>query len=432
MRAHATLSHYAIAKKGTNEAHCSLAKWTLKYLLVDDFSEPCASESQLHERLEKYKFYPYCSLYWLYHARKVELEDEDLFELVDRFVFGSPNHLRSYEQMMKVIYYDSPSGGKLEKRVVYMHEHHEDHQLSDALFYHIIKEDLRWVTVCILRKRPGLLDRDVRNLGPPLRIAAVAGNQEMAKTLLNLGADLNKEFPSHEMFGIKSFLGADERQRIYDILLKYVPKPGEWPSAFRIMPSIVPAIHIVSQYVPGLLPLILKHEVDINVRGKDGSTPIHCAVLGNSLEAVKALVAAGADIHAETYSRRTCFHIALSLRSWDILGYLLDHNVAVPPDITEEVHRIPANVSRKIKLPEGLQRADVHSGWVRTVASRRKYTRINQSYKDSYVSITINGKSLKKIIFKIVACDCSMSSFACLSREYTSLTLLNYRHSDCA
>jgi len=313
-----------------------------------------------------------------------------------------------------------------------MHEHHEDHQLSDALFYHIIKEDLRWVTVCILRKRPGLLDRDVRNLGPPLRIAAVAGNQEMAKTLLNLGADLNKEFPSHEMFGIKSFLGADERQRIYDILLKYVPKPGEWPSAFRIMPSIVPAIHIVSQYVPGLLPLILKHEVDINVRGKDGSTPIHCAVLGNSLEAVKALVAAGADIHAETYSRRTCFHIALSLRSWDILGYLLDHNVAVPPDITEEVHRIPANVSRKIKLPEGLQRADVHSGWVRTVASRRKYTRINQSYKDSYVSITINGKSLKKIIFKIVACDCSMSSFACLSREYTSLTLLNYRHSDCA
>jgi hemerythrin len=422
LRAHATLSHYAIAKKGTNEAHCSLAKWTLKYLLVDDFSEPCVSESQLHERLEKYKFYPYCSLYWLYHARKVELEDEDLFELVDSFVFGSPNHLRSYEQMMKEIYYESHTEHSVDKHrtIIYQHDRKDDDQrLSDALFYHIIKEDLRWITKSILRKRPEWLDRDVRELGPPLRIVAVAGNQDMAKYLLSLGADSNKDCPSYELFEVSPFLG--EGTKPYDILLKYDPVPGDWPLSSRVTPPFVCVIHVISQYAPELLPLALQHKADINVRGKDGSTPIHCAVLGNSLEAVKALVAAGADIHAETYSRRTCFHIALSLQSWDILGYLLDHNVAVPPDITEEVLSdsmlsIPANVRRKIKLPEGLQRADVHSGWVRTVASRREDIDVAQSYKDPYVSITINGKSLKKIVFKIVACDLSMSSFACLSR----------------
>jgi len=327
---------------------------------------------------------------------------------------------------MKDIYYKSHREAIVntrasERGIVYNDENHDDDQPSDALFYHIIREDLRWVTKSILRKRPEQLDRNSRELGPPLWVAVMTGNQDLAKYLLRLGADSNKDCPSYELFEVSPFLGDATRKRPFDILLKYDPVPGDWPLLSRVTPPFVCVIHVISQYAPELLPLALQHKADINVRGKDGSTPIHCAVLGNSLEAVKTLVAAGADIHAETYSRRTCFHIALSLRSWDILGYLLDHNVAVPPDITEEVLSdstlsIPANVRRKIKLPEGLQRADVHSGWVRTVASRRNVIYIDNTYKDPYVSITINGKSLKKIVFKIVACDCSMSSFACLSR----------------
>ncbi|KAF8539493.1 hypothetical protein BDD12DRAFT_924175 [Trichophaea hybrida] len=431
LRTHPTLSHYAIAKKGTNEAHSSLAKWTLRYLLLDDFSEPCASESQIQERHKQYKFYPYCSLYWLYHTHKVELEDDDLFELVDSFVFSSPNHLRSYEQMMKVVYYNPPRVGEQSRinlesqRFVYRHEHDDDEKLSDALFYHIIKEDLNWIIQRILRNRPEWLDRDVREIGPPLRIAAVAGNQDMVEFLLTLGADLNKEFPSHESFTVTPFW-RDENKRYYDILLKYDPAPGHWPSPFRVAQSLVPPLHILSQYVPDSLPFVLGYAdtIDVNVRAKDGSTPIHCAVLGDSLEAVKTLVAAGADIHAKTYARRTCFHIAVTLQSNAILEYLLDQNVAIPLDMTDKLlDWVAEDVRRKIKLPEVQQGAGAQAGphpdWIRTVASTQKSLSIPRKHDPTMplVSIVMNGNSLKRIVFKIDSNDYHMFSPTSLTHQ---------------
>jgi hypothetical protein len=140
-------------------------------------------------------------------------------------------------------------------------------------------------------------------------------------------------------------------------------------------------------------------------------------VLGDSLEAVKTLVAAGADIHAETYARRTCFHIAVTLQSNAILEYLLGQNVAIPPDMTDELlDWVEEDVRRKIKLPEVQQGAGAQAGphpdWIQTVASTQKYLSIPGEHDPTtpLVSIVMNGNSLKRIVFKIVSNDCRMAS----------------------
>jgi hypothetical protein len=104
LRKHSSISHFSVPRKGTDEAHSALAQLTLKYLLLDDFSDSlhlCTSDIQLDG---EYRFYKYCALYWFEHTYNVKHEDQDLLELVDRFIFGSPRHLRSYETMIKMYY----------------------------------------------------------------------------------------------------------------------------------------------------------------------------------------------------------------------------------------------------------------------------------------------------------------------------------------
>jgi ankyrin repeat protein len=83
--------------------------------------------------------------------------------------------------------------------------------------------------------------------------------------------------------------------------------------------------HIVSQYASEILPHFLKNGAYANIRAGDGSTPIHYAVFGYSLQAVKVLVEAGANINAKTNVERTAVHIVVSLQIGSILEYLLDN-----------------------------------------------------------------------------------------------------------
>jgi len=88
-------------------------------------------------------------------------------ELVDRFIFGSPRHLRSYELIR--IYFNP--GKKLywfrdyELDISYNIEYIQSDQLSGALLYQIIRYNLRWVTTGILKKDPNGYTNPYESLG---------------------------------------------------------------------------------------------------------------------------------------------------------------------------------------------------------------------------------------------------------------------------
>lgn len=439
LRTHPKLSGYAIDKKGTDQAQSKLAKLALKYLLLDDFSEPCTSDSQLHARVKKYRFYEYCATYWFEHTHNVKQEDGSLLELVDSFVFGSPGHLRCYEQMMKIIYYDSRHAQEHETRYLlrYNEEYDPDHQLSDAIFYNIIRQGLRWVTKGIIERRPELLNEVVQEIGPAIRIAILAGHEGIVRDLLLLGANTRQQCPPHDLHTSTPINCQHESIQEHwdtpcDILLKYRHKPQSVPCPIKDTPFEYP-IHTVSQHIPKILPLFLQHGADdTNLRGGDGSTPIHYAVLGGSLDAIQTLVTAGGNINAETNGGRTALHIAVSLHWKSIIDYLLDHNVVIPPDITTvDLEQAVSNTDNsdddddglkdaKKRLLEKIEKINAQSisrelsppilnDWILTTVRREEPITINSAFDppsaalelEPYVSIAVNGKSLKRIVFKI-------------------------------
>ena len=443
---------------------------TLKYLLLDDFSEQCTSETQLRGRVEKYKFYQYCAANWLTHTRKVKHEDSSLFELVDCFVFNSPSNLRSYRQMMMRMCHDldkkCPSlrnrchGCKNSgpDRAFCKVEFDQGYQLSDirtALFGGLIEGDLGWMIKRIVVKRPELLDADIGPAGPPLRIAALKGYSSIVADLLHLGADIHRKCSAYDLPEIIYFYHTaaagewygptDSTYHFYEplsgLLRRKPPLSRKLSRPIEDAPFEFP-VHTISQSTPEALPLLLRIAPDeVHKRCGNGSAPIHYAVLSNSLKAVQTLVAAGADIDAETNAGRTPLHIAVSLQNGSIVEYLLDCGVAIPSDITasefdfadahlggdllsgwleiggalRQEKEARSRLSKKVKAhptPEAVgPHFFDHEGWIRATVLRED----NKLFKggtqqNPYVSITITGKSVKRIVFRIKSSDTGMIS----------------------
>ncbi|KAF8541699.1 hypothetical protein BDD12DRAFT_485142 [Trichophaea hybrida] len=183
-------------------------------------------------------------------------------------------------------------------------------------------------------------------------------------------------------------------------------------------------IHTAAQFAPNLVSHLLGLGIDANIRAGDGASPIHHAAMGENLEAMMALVAAGAKINAETHGGRTAFHIALSIHCPSILVYLLDLSATIPPDVTAT--EVQATIHSAERRPitnkdkayrrselEGLSERifmiprerrdfpDIPCNWVRAGASRKEYQCVNGPNAKPYLSFTFQGTQLKRVHFRL-------------------------------
>jgi len=445
------------------DAHTQLAKLTLTYLLLDDFSKPCTTRVQLETRIAGYHLHEYCIFGWLRHICKAKDGVDGLFNLVDRLIFESAKKLRSHEQILIETFYQSPehpgSYINIERQiqVPYRVQHERDlfsdgdsERLSSALFYHIIRHGLGWITQKIIEKRPELLNVAVLDQGTPLFFATLAGHQEMAKMLVQLGANVHKKCPAYdlrdEVFPL--VLDAPECKQV-DIFLKYMPEPGMDPNT-RSSGLDESLLQTAAFCAPGLLPVFLEHLLDINFCSSDGSTALHHAVMANSCDAVKILVQEGADIYAETNVGITPVHIALNLRSYDILRCFLDQiggignedieNIVqqfpliLDPRILKRFHSgefgysgtlplpsscnklldiLPSSclqvgdlLSRSFHLPENISVSilDYAEYWASSTVARHDDVIFKKDSFRPYISVQVQG-NLRKIVFRIRSHD---------------------------
>lgn len=446
------------------DAHTQPAKLTLTYLLLDDFSKPCTTRVQLETRITRYQLHDYCIFGWLRHIRKAKDGVNDLFILVDRLTFESGKKLCSHEQILIETFYQSPKHPdsyinieQYQMPVPYLVQHEcelfsdrDSERLSRALFYHIIRHDLGWITQNIIQKRPELLNATVLDKGTPLFFATLAGHQEMAKMLVKLGADVHKKCPAYDLRDVVFPLVLDAPKCGWvDIFLKYMPEPGIDPNT-RSCALDESLLHTAAFCAPRMLPMLLKHSLDINFRSGNGSTALHHAVLANSYDAVKVLVQAGADIYAETNAGISPVHIALNLRSYDILRCFLDQgggscivdieNIAQHfplisdsmtlerlrsgefgypriPSLSRSCKRLPditptsclhvGNLlSRSFHLPENIALLilDYAEYWASTTVARHDHAVFEEDSFRSYISVPVQG-DLRRISFRIRSHD---------------------------
>jgi ankyrin repeat protein len=434
LRKHSKFSRYAVAEKETELAQNQLATLTLTYLLLDDFSEPRNSKSEHDELFEKYKLYKYCAKNWGDHCGKVNDEGNSVFDLVHSLLFRYPSNLRVLVHFERRERREIHQDGRYSRSVIYDEEPNQGYPvsaLSNRRCLELIIFNLRLVIRSVLKKEPDLLNKNLGREGPPLRIAVLYGNEDIARDLIDLGADVHGRWLpyystlwySERITWVGSIGGAYNYS--HDVLWRGILDTESWPQPRKDTPFEYP-IHAISQYIPKILPLILQHGFDqVNKRDWNGSVPLHRAVLGKSLDAVQALVAAGADINAKTNAGRTSFHIAVSLQMGTIIDYLLGLDAVIPSDITTEelkwVEEEPdeENHNRDLELERNarcrlLQRIQnlppqqgalppVLEGWVRTTVSREESVVIMGPLAslEPYVSIAIESKSLKRIVFRL-------------------------------
>lgn len=350
MLQHQELSYYAIECRGHPTAALRHAKLVLRYLLLDaDFHLPC------NQYLKIYNFYDYCADKLFWHLSKLDaVEDEQIFELLHKFIFNAPNALRNFGRL--AVHRCPLARGRLDS-IKGQERYDSEITWSAILWFKVIQNVPSWYVKRIIGTRPSLLESDVLGRGPPLLIATMSAKPLTALALLRLGADVhNSHSPT-----LESISGTE-----------YIPwwtggfegdsEPTWVGSGYRS----ISLMHAAARWCPGLVPGLLNYGANPNIRSDDGSLPIHYAVMGSNPCSLGRLVDAGADVNAESYSGKTPFHIALEIASCKIMDYLLDKGAVVPHDI-DFSRTGPLSASLKERLLATPRSAGVliPAGWIR-------------------------------------------------------------------
>jgi ankyrin repeat protein len=212
--------------------------------------------------------------------------------------------------------------------------------------------------------------QDVNRFGgiyrTPLLAALAQGYSQMAESLFQHGADVNRRSPScltplhYASSSCSAYVetmqwllshGADPNaESIFDSTPLHMAASWDNCEAARILldhnadidaqdsSGETPLSWAVIADSRGAVRLLLSRGADVNVRHKDDSTPLHLAsgkrkhedpkryrwsIGPSSLEAARTLLNHGADVGAEDNEGRTAFHIASSKGHKDIVKLLL-------------------------------------------------------------------------------------------------------------
>ncbi|GBE88163.1 hypothetical protein SCP_1203930 [Sparassis crispa] len=419
------------------QARRELALLSLTYLLLDDFdSGQCESLNELSDREAQHPFFWYAAVQSFLHVQSVE-EDDEIFTLMKNLLIDQ-DYRERYLAFRQVFHMHDFPGLSFEGYIV------RDRLPSVAVtpLYELITCSLQWVTRRMIKNNPTLIDTEIEGYGTPLTLATFKNLREMAALLIELGADVNKTTRNHyagagQVVSPLLFAVQLGRVEIFAMLLEHGAKL-ELPGGSMGYSLIFLAAF--NGQTP-MLEELIRRGVDANMTAGDAKTALHYAVEGCSLDCVRALVEAGCNVSDHRRSGKTPLEIAFTLRSTDIIQYLLDHGASAKdfghlspdqcewaasepwfpilqnnlaelpeanfhvPESSNDVFRVRDMMHKALRLPVDIicSILDYAEYWVRSSVSREDYIIVDKTIETPYVSIEVTGRPhlpLRRVIFE--------------------------------
>lgn len=217
--------------------------------------------------------------------------------------------------------------------------------------------------------------------GSPLYWAASHKNLELAKLLLDRGADPNADGggPLRAAASVQLNKPEDAAVAVLELLLSRGakvagdPAKDRSPPIFWAQPKVAevllkhgakldafneqgetPLHTAAALRHDGTIKVLLAHKADVNVRGKSGQTPLHTAFkIVPSPQVVEVLLAAGADPNAADDQGRTPLHSAAEKANADVVSQLLD--AKAEPNARDDSGATPLHLAAKLKRKDTVE-----------------------------------------------------------------------------
>jgi len=160
--------------------------------------------------------------------------------------------------------------------------------------------------------------------GTPLHAASYGGHLEVARLLLENGANVNSEDDNGKPPLLAAYRRNDNLAAIMRLLLQHGADPDVWYDGDGLI------LHDAAYFgYVDVMELLVQHSADVNARGDGNKTPLFWASAGGSVEAVQFLLRRGANVNAQSEGDGTPLSRASRNGHLDVVRVLLEHGADV-------------------------------------------------------------------------------------------------------
>ncbi|KAK3324064.1 ankyrin repeat-containing domain protein [Cercophora scortea] len=208
--------------------------------------------------------------------------------------------------------------------------------IQTSIFGYIQRRDVEGVRRLLEQRLASVYDIRGDNHQSPLTHALVTGNPEMAKLLIQAGADPYQEMSYRDtpvkvafqlyvtgdpagkqlsqVLPLSEYPDQEDYSTLQKIVLEFLPidlaealqQPQHLADVNRRSADGMYPLHLAAMSGrPKAARLLIRAGADVDSKEKKGRTPLHWACIHNHFEVAKLLIQAGADIHAGNANKRT-------------------------------------------------------------------------------------------------------------------------------